>query len=115
VAETILNKGSLGNPAVVKGTTTGRHRHGQIAEEGRDGADGLGAARSRSWRRRFRWRGQRPPRVLAKRKLAAASRLQRGDPLEFLSREIIVTSAWLADWRDWSGISEGDVDSIQNY
>ena len=34
----------LRNPAVVKGTATGGHREGRIAEEGLDGADLLGVA-----------------------------------------------------------------------
>ena len=43
-----------------------------------------------------------PParRVSAKRKLAAVKRLQRGESLELLSRELNVTAARLSDWRD---------------
>ena len=43
-----------------------------------------------------------PParRVSAKRKLAAEKRLQRGESLELLSRELNVTAARLSDWRD---------------
>ncbi len=39
-------------------------------------------------------------RVSAKRKLAAVKRLQRGESLESLSRELNVTAARLSDWRD---------------
>ena len=43
-----------------------------------------------------------PParRISAKRKLAAVKRLQRGESLELLSRELNVTAARLSDWRD---------------
>ena len=43
-----------------------------------------------------------PPakRVSAKRKLAAVKRLQRGESLEVLSRELNVTAARLSGWRD---------------
>ena len=43
-----------------------------------------------------------PParRISAKRKLAAEKRLQRGESLELLSRELNVTAARLSDWRD---------------
>jgi len=39
-------------------------------------------------------------RVSAKRKLAAVKRLQRGESLELVSRELNVTAARLSDWRD---------------
>ena len=41
-------------------------------------------------------------RVSAKRKLAAVKRLQRGESLELVSRELNVTAARLSDWRDLS-------------
>lgn len=43
-----------------------------------------------------------PParRISAKCKLAAVKRLQRGESLELLSRELNVTAARLSDWRD---------------
>ena len=46
--------------------------------------------------------GGGPParRISAKRKLAAVKRLQRGESLELLSRELNVTAARLSDWRD---------------
>jgi transposase len=39
-------------------------------------------------------------RFSAKRKLAAVTRLFRGEPLETLARELNVTAARLSDWRD---------------
>ena len=44
------------------------------------------------------WRPAR--RISAKRKLEAVKRLQRGELLELLSRELNVTAARLSDWRD---------------
>jgi transposase len=39
-------------------------------------------------------------RLSARRKLEAVKRLQRGEPLELLSREFNVTAARLSEWRD---------------
>src|SRR3712207_374178 len=39
-------------------------------------------------------------RFSAQRKLAAVTRLLRGEPLETLARELNVTAARLSDWRD---------------
>ena len=43
-----------------------------------------------------------PPgqRFSAKRKLRAVSRLQRGEPLELVARELNVTAARLSEWRE---------------
>src|SRR3954467_146355 len=47
------------------------------------------------------WGGPGPERrTAARRKLAAVSRLLRGEPLETLARELNVTVARLSEWRD---------------
>src|SRR5512132_4109478 len=44
--------------------------------------------------------GPPPQRFSAKMKLRAVSRLQRGEPLELVARELNVTAARLSEWRD---------------
>src|SRR5512144_3381934 len=44
--------------------------------------------------------GPPPQRFSAKMKLRAVSRLQRGEPLELVARELNVTAARLSKWRD---------------
>ena len=39
-------------------------------------------------------------RLSARRKLEAVKRLQRGEPLELVSRELTVTAARLSEWRE---------------
>lgn len=44
--------------------------------------------------------GPPPKRFSAKRKLSAVLRLQRGEPLELVARELNVTAARLSQWRE---------------
>jgi hypothetical protein len=76
-----VRHGSIRQPAAVDATATG------------DRTNGLGPHR--------RARGGGPERRFsARRKLAAVTRLLRGEPLETLARELNVTVARLSTWRD---------------
>jgi transposase len=69
-------------PAAVDATATGDRAHGSVPQ--RRARGGAGPER----------------RFSAQRKLAAATRLLRGEPLETVARELNVTVARLSEWRD---------------
>jgi hypothetical protein len=92
-----VRHGSVRQPAAVEAFATGDRGHDQIRSNEPEGPpacaqDADAGAPSD---------GARPERRFsARRKLAAVTRLLRGEPLETVARELNVTAARLSEWRD---------------
>ena len=92
-----VRHGSMRQLAAVDATATGGQTHGRDPQRRARGAParapnaGAGAPSGGAGPER---------RFSARRKLAAVTRLLRGEPLETLARELNLTAARLSEWRD---------------